>query len=85
MSSAKQAAINTVGSENLIENFEPSFGSEDFSYFLEQIPGCYAWLGAHINGDKTTLHSNNYDFNDELIKIGANYFYEIAKLELSKS
>lgn len=85
VSSAKQAAINTVGSENLIENFEPSFGSEDFSYFLEQIPGCYAWLGAHVNGDKTTLHSNNYDFNDELIKIGANYFYEIAKLELAKN
>lgn len=84
ISNAQKAALNVVGESNVIKNFEPSFGAEDFSYFLEQIPGCYAWIGAHNGGEKSTLHSNCYDFNDELIKIAASYFYEIAQTELVK-
>ncbi len=81
--SALKGAIDTVGEENLKTHFEPSFGAEDFSYFLEKIPGCYAWLGSRINKDTANLHNSRFDFNDDLIKIGAEYFFNMAKYELN--
>ncbi len=79
------AAKKVVGKENTITNFEASFGAEDFSYFLERIPGSYAWLGAKKENEPiTTLHSSKFDFNDELIKIGASYFLNITFIELGK-
>jgi hippurate hydrolase len=81
--SSTKAAIATVGEENVVTNFEASFGAEDFSYFLNEIPGSYVWLGARRPEETTTpLHTNNFDFNDELIKIGANYYLEITKEEI---
>lgn len=82
--SAVYGAQKTVGEQNTHTEFEPSFGGEDFSYFLEKIPGCYAWLGAKIDENTKTLHSSEFDFNDDLIKIGAEYFFNITKYELSK-
>jgi hippurate hydrolase len=83
ITSALKAAEDTVGKESLIENFEASFGAEDFSYFLQSIPGCYAWVGSRVLGeDIHTLHSSQYDFNDEVIKVGASYFYNIARYEI---
>jgi hippurate hydrolase len=81
--SAQKAAIKVVGDEKVIKNFEASFGAEDFSYFLNEIPGCYAWIGSKkIDEERTTLHSSNFDFNDETIKIGASYFLNIVFEEL---
>lgn len=47
---------------------EPSMASEDFAFMLQAVPGCYLWLGA---GSEHGLHSPFYDFNDELIPLGA--------------
>jgi hippurate hydrolase len=81
--SSTKAAIATVGEQNVVTDFEASFGAEDFSYFLNEIPGSYIWLGARRPDEVTTpLHTDNFDFNDELIKIGANYYFEITKEEL---
>ena len=84
ITSAIKAAVATVGEENTVTDFQPSYGSEDFSYFLKRAPGAYAWLGS---GEKErgfmTLHSSTFDFNDKLIPIGARYFYELVKAELS--
>ena len=52
-------------------------GSEDFSYMLEEKPGAYIWLGAGENSEK--LHSPFYDFNDELLPIGAQYWTDLAE------
>lgn len=81
--SALKAAVNVVGEGNTVQNFEASFGAEDFSYFLNEIPGCYAWLGAKKEDqDITTLHSCNFDFNDDLIKVGGSFFLNIVFEEL---
>ncbi|MFZ4649254.1 MAG: M20 aminoacylase family protein [Rubrivivax sp.] len=67
-----------VGRENVLA-FEPTMGAEDFSYFLQARPGCYFMIG---NGDGAhrdsghglgpcPLHNPSYDFNDELIPLGA--------------
>ena len=81
--SATKGAIDTVGAQNLMDQFEPSFGAEDFSYFLEKIPGCYAWLGSRIDENTSNLHNSRFDFNDDLIKIGAEFFFNMTKYELN--
>jgi amidohydrolase len=75
-----------VGAANVVQ-FEPTMGAEDFSYFLQAKPGCYFTLG---NGDGThregghglgpcTLHNPSYDFNDDLIPLGATAWVRMAE------
>ena len=75
-----------VGPSNVHLAIDPTMGSEDFAFMLEKIPGCYVFLG---NGDGThrlgghglgpcNLHNPSYDFNDELLPIGANYWVNLA-------
>jgi amidohydrolase len=83
---ARQLLGEVVGAENVLE-FEPTMGSEDFSYFLQAKPGCYFLIG---NGDGThregghgmgpcMLHNPSYDFNDELIPLGATAWVRLAE------
>lgn len=82
--SAIAAAIQTVGEEKVIPDSEPWMASEDFSNFLEKIPGCYALLGTGVNFEKSpSLHSPFYDFNDRVLPIGASYFVNLAKERLA--
>jgi amidohydrolase len=75
-----------VGPENVLE-FEPTMGAEDFSFFLQHKPGCYFLIG---NGDGShresghgmgpcMLHNPSYDFNDDLIPIGASMWVRLAE------
>lgn len=75
-----------VGSENVNENIEPTMGAEDFSFMLEQLPGCYAFIG-NGNGEHREnghglgpcmLHNPSYDFNDELLPLGATYWVKLV-------
>jgi hippurate hydrolase len=75
-----------VGPENVLD-FEPTMGSEDFSYFLQAKPGCYFLIGngdgAHREGGHgmgpCMLHNPSYDFNDELIPLGATAWVRLAE------
>ena len=69
-----------IGSLDKIE--KPTMTSEDFSYMLQEKPGAYIWLGAGENSEK--LHSVYYDFNDELLPIGATYWSTLAETILTK-
>ncbi len=70
---------NTFGQERVNTNIMPSMGAEDFSFMLQQKNGSYFFLGngngegrAHGHGlGPCQLHNDSYDFNDNLIKIGA--------------
>jgi hippurate hydrolase len=57
----------------------PSMASEDFSYMLEGSPGCYIWLGAGKSDGSPGLHSPHYDFNDDILSIGATYWVGLVK------
>ena len=81
-----------VGAQNVGE-FEPTMGAEDFSYFLQEKPGCYFVIG---NGDGThrsaghgggpcMLHNPSYDFNDELIPLGGSMWVRLAERWLSSA
>ena len=75
-----------VGAENVLA-FEPTMGAEDFSFFLQAKPGCYFAIGngdgAHREGGHglgpCMLHNPSYDFNDELIPLGATAWVKIAE------
>ena len=61
----------------------PSMGSEDFAFMLQEKPGSYIWIG---NGDQEgscMLHNPGYDFNDEILPIGATYWVNMAEETLS--
>jgi len=79
-----KAVVDLFGEENIIRNPTPSMGGEDFSYMLEARPGCYVWLG--IGPEKgeggCMLHSSRYDFNDDVLPIGASYWVKLVENEL---
>ena len=58
----------------------PMMGSEDFSYFLKKVPGCFAWIG---NGASASLHNPKYDFNDSILTVGSSFLASIAEDRLS--
>ena len=75
-----------VGPAN-VQAFEPTMGSEDFSFFLQAKPGCYFVIGngdgAHREGGHglgpCMLHNPSYDFNDDLIPLGATAWVRMAE------
>ena len=82
----RQVLSDVVGAAN-VQAFEPTMGSEDFSFFLQAKPGCYFVIG---NGDgehregghglgPCMLHNPSYDFNDDLIPLGATAWVRIAE------
>jgi amidohydrolase len=83
---ARELLGEVVGPENVLE-FEPTMGAEDFSFFLRQLPGCYFLIGngdgAHREGGHglgpCMLHNPSYDFNDELIPLGATAWVRLAE------
>jgi hippurate hydrolase len=60
----------------------PSMGAEDFSYMLEEKPGCYIWAG---NGGSAGLHHPEYDFNDALLSVGASYWSRLVERRMPKA
>ena len=79
-----------VGVEHVDAAVEPTMGSEDFAFMLQHKPGCYVFLGNGDGGHRDTghglgpcnLHNPSYDFNDDLLPIGATYWIELAQAAL---
>ena len=79
-----------VGVENVDASVEPTMGSEDFAFMLQHKPGCYVFLGNGDGGHRDAghglgpcnLHNPSYDFNDDLLPIGATYWIELAQAAL---
>ena len=77
---ARQVAEELVGPARVIAPFPPVPGSEDFAYYLEKKPGCFLRLG---NGEGAMLHNPKYDFNDELLTVGAAYWTRLVERYLA--
>jgi len=76
---ALAAAAAVVGSDGVDADPTPEMGSEDFAYMLQAKPGCYVWLGAGQGPESPGLHSPRYDFNDDVLAIGASYWVTLAE------
>jgi hippurate hydrolase len=83
---SREVLTDIVGVENVLPQ-EPTMGGEDFAYMLQAKPGCYVFIA---NGDGThrelghgagpcMLHNPSYDFNDDLIPLGATYWVRLAE------
>lgn len=89
VSALKKAAQRIVGQERVIKQ-EPTMGAEDFAYFLLQKPGAYFFLGSGQSVGQEhnqacspcALHQSHFDFNDELIPIGASLWVSLVLQEL---
>ncbi len=68
-----EVAASLVGEERVIRNMIPSMGAEDFSYMLQAKPGAYIRIGqgAADGPGKHPLHNSRYDFNDDILPLGA--------------
>jgi amidohydrolase len=75
---AADVAASLVGEEHVIRDLPPSMGAEDFSFMLQTKPGAYLRLGQGGEGG-CFLHSTRYDFNDEVLPLGAALFASLAE------
>jgi amidohydrolase len=83
---ARQVMASIVGDDQVLVQ-EPTMGAEDFSFMLQAKPGCYSFIfngdGAHremgYGGGPCMLHNPSYDFNDDLIPLGATYWVRLAE------
>jgi len=89
---AVEAMKAVVGEDNVDTDVEPTMGAEDFAFMLQAKPGCYVFLG---NGDgehrlgghglgPCQLHNGSYDFNDQLLPIGASYWVRLVEMSLPR-
>jgi amidohydrolase/hippurate hydrolase len=77
---AARAAARVVGEDKVDTACTPRMGSEDFAYMLEQRPGAYVFIGAARPGqDNPPVHNPYYDFNDDILPLGAHYWVELVK------
>ena len=76
---AAKIAKKMVGEENVNTNIDPSMGGEDFSYLLNKKPGSYLYIGQGDENHKAHLHTTKYDFNDNLLPLGVNYWVNLVK------
>jgi amidohydrolase len=76
---AAQVGKRLFGAENVITEHEPTMGGEDFSYMLQERPGAYVFLGQGGAQGGCLLHNPSYDFNDEVIPLGAGYLAALAE------
>jgi hippurate hydrolase len=79
---AAAAAIDVVGAANVDRNPTPTMGAEDFAFMLQQKPGCYIFIGNGESDGGRVLHSPHYDFNDEILPIGASYWSRLVEMVL---
>lgn len=54
-------------------------GGEDFAFMLQKRPGCYIWVGNGPSDNGRLLHNPHYDFNDEILPLGASYWARLVE------
>ena len=82
---ATRAAVMVAGDGNVQRNVIPSMGCEDFGFMLAARPGCYLWIGNGPIVDGVGLHSSRYDFNDEILPLGASYWSRLVESALPRT
>ena len=78
------AAAMVVGENNVLRNEQPTMGSEDFAFLLNASEGAYIWIGNGLVPEDSPkggcmLHNTQYDFNDEILSIGASYWVQLVQ------
>ncbi len=78
----RDLAVRFAGADKVVDLARPFMGSEDFAYMLQERPGTYFFLGSKVSGEEKPLHHPAYNFNDDLLPIGAAFWTELAEAYL---
>ena len=76
---AARVGERVLGAGNVITDFDPVMGGEDFSFMLQEKPGAYVFLGQGGGPSSCFLHNPGYDFNDAVIPLGAGYLAALVE------
>ncbi|MGO1075715.1 M20 aminoacylase family protein [Inquilinus sp. CA228] len=79
---AARVAETVVGEGNVQRDVEPSLGGEDFAYLLNARPGAYLFLGQAGGASGAMIHNPHYDFNDEVLPLGASLLAGLVETQL---
>ena len=80
-----RAARTVAGEARVREMRAPTMGGEDFAYMLNAKQGSYIMLGGGRGKDDAMVHHPKYDFNDEILPIGASYWVTLAEQLLPRA
>ncbi|MGF1685105.1 M20 family metallopeptidase [Photobacterium japonica] len=82
---AVRAAIAVAGEDKVNGSCQPFTISEDFSFMLREANGCYILVGNGVGEcGGTALHNPLYDFNDEILMSGVNFWQALVEQQLNK-
>lgn len=80
---ATQLAIEVIrdwlGEEGLAQEVKPICASDDFAFWLEEVPGCYLLIGNGEGHGSCEVHNPGYDFNDQALPWGATFWVRLAR------
>jgi amidohydrolase len=81
---AAKVAAEIAGETKVSKDTPPTMGGEDFAFMLEKVPGCYLFIGNGAGQEEGScmIHNPNYDFNDQILPIGASYFSRLVETVL---
>lgn len=79
---AAAACAELVGEDQVLRDLAPGTGSEDFSFMLDEVPGCYLLIGNGDGEQARPVHNPGYDFNDDALPLGASFFARVVEREL---
>lgn len=82
---AAAVARDVVGADKVTMEAEPSMGAEDFSFMLNKRPGAYLFLGQAGGPSACNVHNPRYDFNDEILPIGASLLASLVESGLKRA
>ncbi len=82
---AAEAAGRVVGADRVRQDIEPVMGGEDFAYMLNARPGAYLWVGQGGGPSACSVHNPGYDFNDEILPVGASFFAALVEQRLPRA
>ena len=83
---ARGVMVSIVGEDEVLPQ-RPTMGAEDFAFMLQHVPGCYAFIGSGTGVHRSEghgpgpceLHNASYDFNDEVLSLGATYWVRLVE------
>ena len=81
---AAAAAAVVAGADRVDRDVPPTMGAEDFAFMLREKPGCYIFIGNGTGTESAGLHNPHYDFNDEILPIGASYWATLVERVLGR-
>ncbi len=76
---AAEVAVALAGEDKVDTDCVPNMASEDFAFMLQARPGAYIFLGAGKTGKDAPLHNPYYDFNDDVLGLGARYWVALTE------